>query len=108
MQASRSCTVRQATRYSNQKSDYLKFNSLLSQARENNVEMMLNMLRVKEYKNYITFSRSKFDFVPPGGERVYGSMESLHNRYHGLCGGEGHMSRVPVAAFDLIFWLHHW
>ena len=26
--------------------------------------------------------------------------------YNGL--GLGHMSDVPVAAFDPIFWLHHW
>ena len=26
--------------------------------------------------------------------------------YKGL--GLGHMSDVPVAAFDPIFWLHHW
>ena len=26
--------------------------------------------------------------------------------YQGL--GLGHMSDVPVAAFDPIFWLHHW
>ena len=33
---------------------------------------------------------------------------SVHGRYHVLIGGQnGHMSSVPVAAFDPIFWLHH-
>lgn len=36
-----------------------------------------------------------------------GSLEDIHNTYHDVCGGDGHMSRVPVAAFDPIFWLHH-
>ena len=80
------------------------------------------MLCIPGYKRYIYFSHSSRD-PDTGKERnrlpgipddaddpnhLYGSIESIHNRYHGLCGGEGHMSRVPVAAFDPIFWLHHW
>ncbi|KAK8118433.1 uncharacterized protein PG998_003059 [Apiospora kogelbergensis] len=62
----------------------------------------------------------------PGGivasDDVSGSLEGLHNLYHLLIGGNcpklkdgypyvgrggGHMSRVPVSAFDPIFWSHH-
>ncbi|TFK74620.1 Di-copper centre-containing protein [Pluteus cervinus] len=35
------------------------------------------------------------------------SLESIHDTVHVLLGGAGHMSSVPVAAFDPIFWLHH-
>lgn len=55
-------------------------------------------------------------------EKDYASAENLHDFIHGVCGGDpadykdganvthllGHMSHVPVAAFDPIFWVHHW
>ncbi|KAI1099645.1 common central domain of tyrosinase-domain-containing protein [Jackrogersella minutella] len=43
----------------------------------------------------------------------YMSLEYIHNNVHNLSGGSsletglGHMSDVPVAAFDPLFWLHH-
>ncbi|KAF9775275.1 hypothetical protein IL306_006642 [Fusarium sp. DS 682] len=47
----------------------------------------------------------------------FGSIEDIHNALHTLVGGQGrdafnrrrtgHMSRVPISAFDPIFWLHH-
>jgi len=52
---------------------------------------------------------------------VYNNCESLHNSMHGWCGGspklawgsgtplqQGHMSDPSVAAFDPLFWFHHW
>jgi tyrosinase len=37
-----------------------------------------------------------------------GSVEQLHNRVHVWVGGEdGHMSQIPFAAYDPIFWAHH-
>lgn len=58
----------------------------------------------------------------------YMSLEFIHNNIHNITGGSslgydpndkhsldpqgiyglGHMSDVPVAAFDPIFWMHHW
>ncbi|KAI0342996.1 Di-copper centre-containing protein [Trametopsis cervina] len=35
------------------------------------------------------------------------SLEGVHDMVHNLIGGTGHMSNVPVAAFDPIFWYHH-
>lgn len=34
----------------------------------------------------------------------------VHNNIHGWVGGDfnGHMSQIPVASFDPMFWLHHW
>ncbi|KAF4455889.1 tyrosinase precursor [Fusarium albosuccineum] len=47
----------------------------------------------------------------------FGSIEDIHNTLHVLVGGQGrdnlgrgrtgHMSQVPISAFDPIFWLHH-
>lgn len=37
------------------------------------------------------------------------NIEFIHNNIHWWAGGEGgHMSQIPVATFDPIFWLHHW
>lgn len=36
------------------------------------------------------------------------NLEFIHNYVHGCAGGDGHMGNVPVAAFDPLFWLHHW
>jgi hypothetical protein len=38
------------------------------------------------------------------------NIEYIHNMVHGWVGGElgGHMSQIPVASFDPLFWLHHW
>lgn len=57
-------------------------------------------------------------------QEVYASAENLHDWIHFVCGGPaalrklstrpetlqllGHMGNVPVAAFDPIFWIHHW
>lgn len=35
------------------------------------------------------------------------SLESIHDQVHVLIGGNGHMSNVPMAGFDPIFFLHH-
>ncbi|KAJ6103635.1 Concanavalin A-like lectin/glucanases superfamily [Penicillium sp. IBT 16267x] len=37
------------------------------------------------------------------------NIEYLHNNIHGWVGGDlnGHMSQIPVATFDPMFWLHH-
>ena len=58
---------------------------------------------------------------PGYNQKVYAfdSIENIHDSLHGWCGGDvttiddgvallGHMSDVTVAAFDPIFWLHHW
>jgi tyrosinase len=36
------------------------------------------------------------------------NIEFIHNNIHYWVGGNGgHMSQIPVATFDPIFWLHH-
>ncbi|KAF7868351.1 hypothetical protein EAF04_004883 [Stromatinia cepivora] len=44
------------------------------------------------------------------GSSGFGNIESIHDTVHTLTGGliySGHMSVVPVAAYDPIFWFHH-
>ena len=36
------------------------------------------------------------------------SLESIHDAIHNAVGSNGHMAYVPWAAFDPVFWLHHW
>jgi Common central domain of tyrosinase len=46
---------------------------------------------------------------PDGKAATYGSIEGMHNNYHGLIGGSGgHMNHPSIAAFDPVFWMHHW
>ncbi len=44
----------------------------------------------------------------PSFEDFTGQLEELHNNVHVWVGGsKGHMSDIPFAAFDPIFWAHH-
>lgn len=70
--------------------------------------------RVVTMDNYEHFSTTR---RPKGSPDIRGwaSIESLHNIIHLWCGGgnfgepaKGHMALNEVAAFDPIFWLHHW
>lgn len=103
---SRSFTERQDNRLVG-KSDHRQLNTVLAQRRESQVEALLNFFNpALAYNEYMNFSTSAWG----EGAEVNGSVESLHDDYHGNCGGGrgGHMSHVPAAAFDPVFWLHHW
>ncbi|KAK0671448.1 common central domain of tyrosinase-domain-containing protein [Cercophora samala] len=82
--------------------------------------------RVVNIPKFEDFATKRFEGMGPDEkdnqkEIVFGSAENLHDWIHGVCGGEdvrptvggknlfllGHMSNVPVAAFDPIFWVHH-
>ncbi|KAI5782554.1 common central domain of tyrosinase-domain-containing protein [Geopyxis carbonaria] len=54
-------------------------------------------------RSFSRFSSSAFSSADtPASVR---SLESIHDVIHGSVGG--HMSQVPLAAFDPLFWLHH-
>ncbi|CAH0055494.1 unnamed protein product [Clonostachys solani] len=60
------------------------------------------------------FASTKWENEHPKKRKTgYMSLEYIHNNVHNMVGGSnflsgaGHMSDVPVAAFDPIFWLHH-
>lgn len=102
-------------------------NQALNKIREDEMRLSLAMIERGEYSNFKYFSTARAVSIP--GRRddpskiiknFTGSIESLHNNYHVYTGGfagareniktriGGHMSCVPVAAFDPIFWFHHW
>jgi tyrosinase len=58
------------------------------------------------YSKYATMSNDAFR--GRGKPGTYGSLEGIHNTIHNVTGGGGNMSDPDVAAFDPIFWLHHW
>ena len=100
-------------------------NRVLNELRMDSNRLVLQMLGNKAYSQYDVFAcnRSKNPTVnPPSGstkkatEYIYkeasGSIEALHGTYHVIVGGSpfpakkipgGHMSRVPIAAFDPVF-----
>ncbi|KAG8527795.1 uncharacterized protein KY384_007949 [Bacidia gigantensis] len=102
-------------------------NSTINELRMDSNRLMLNMLSNKEtdvYNNYDVFSTNKKGTPtvakPPQDAKEAektmwygsGSLEALHGIYHVIIGGlpnintktwAGHMTQVPVAAFDPIF-----
>ncbi|KAF4497184.1 tyrosinase precursor [Fusarium agapanthi] len=75
----------------------------------------VNRMFAKGYNsNWGQFASTKWIAEDQGCPKTgYISLEYIHNNIHNLTGGSdyatgmGHMSDVPVAAFDPIFWLHH-
>lgn len=82
---------------------------------------------IESFEDFAT-KRCKNNGPGDGGltkDYAFDSCESLHDNVHGWCGGDvtsekekkdpnekpvrymGHMSHVPLAAYDPIFWLHH-
>jgi tyrosinase len=79
-------------------------NQDLNQEREGLVGTMFNLLTIGDYKDYRMFSNHSTQ-----SRLARGSVEGFHDQYHGIIGGfAGHMSYPPIAAFDPVFWLHHW
>ncbi|KAF4334818.1 tyrosinase precursor (monophenol monooxygenase) [Fusarium beomiforme] len=101
-------------------------NTVLNKIREDEMRSSLAMIELGAYSNFQAFStdgvnvKQKFKYLDPGEalRTNTGSIEDLHGDYHVYIGGfqgtmskmtsrSGHMSCVPVAAFDPIFWIHH-
>ncbi|KAM5523936.1 Tyrosinase 5 [Fusarium oxysporum f. sp. phaseoli] len=102
-------------------------NTVLNKIREDEMRCSLSMIESGVYSNFQAFSTDgvnlghKFKYLRDKKEILRtntGSIEGLHNDYHVFIGGfqgtrgnikstSGHMSCVPVAAFDPIFWIHH-
>lgn len=97
-------------------------NKVLNKIREDEMRCSLAMIEQGAYSNFQAFASTGVDVGQEFKEifkKNTGSIEGLHNDYHVLIGGfegtfsemkskSGHMSCVPVAAFDPIFWIHHW
>ncbi|RPA75533.1 Di-copper centre-containing protein [Ascobolus immersus RN42] len=105
----------QTVRYPRKNRDLIsmvtKMNQTIQMNRAPGVEYLVHMMENEEYKKYETFAATGLEDdgeTPIQTPLANGSLEGLHNRYHLIIGGTGgHMSRVPTAAFDPIFWLHH-
>jgi hypothetical protein len=70
-------------------------------------EMVYRLLTVPmEYSSFATTAQLSDDQNVASDVNI----EYLHNNVHGWVGGDynGHMSQIPVATFDPLFWLHHW
>ena len=59
---------------------------------------------IADQPDYAPFSNTGFT---DSRGASYNSLENMHNAIHSLVGNGGHMSFVPYAGFDPIFWLHH-
>ncbi|MCJ1284989.1 hypothetical protein MMC26_004326 [Xylographa opegraphella] len=100
-------------------------NQALNMIREDEMRASLVMIERGEYSNYLNFSTNGVEIEGPDPDDISailkkntGSLEALHNNYHVYIGGftgprgpkgkkTGHMTCVPVAAFDPVFWIHH-
>lgn len=128
--------TKRTIRYGQSRDPIADMNQALNKIREDNLRMSLNLIEHGAYDNYEVFA-TKADIQPvqlqgtdpnaaPNQARTIftrpsGSIEGLHGTYHIMVGGwddiaaskkqaagSGHMSSVPVAAFDPVFWMHHW
>jgi len=71
-------------------------------------EAVYRMYTKDHFSTYDAFASTRLvDDLNPGD---YLSIEGVHNNIHNWTGGAygGHMMDTLVAAFDPIFWLHHW
>lgn len=99
-----------------------RMNKKLNELRMDANRYLLDLVSQSYYKSYDVFASQG---VPGGSGRsalkdpdhakatrqafnFSGSLESIHGLYHVLSGGAGHMGRVALAAYDPIFWFHHW
>ena len=81
--------------------------------------------RVLTFSSFEDFATKRLpgagaETIPNSKDFAFDSSENLHDNVRGWCGGPitkpdsknasqmGHMSHVPLAAFDPIFWMHHW
>lgn len=99
-----------------------RLNKTLNEFRMDANRYLLDLISQPYYKSYDIFatqgrpggsgrSAPKDKVHPQASTNAFGSsgsLESMHGLYHGLCGSGGHMGRVAVAAYDPIFWFHHW
>jgi tyrosinase len=92
------------------KSSVQTLNCSVNELREDTIRMSLNFVENGAYNDYLSYSTARAPTAkdPLDGKSAVGSLEGVHGNYHGLVGGEGHMSSVLTAAFDPIFFLHHW
>ena len=127
--------TKRTIRYGQSRDPIADMNQALNKIREDNLRMSLNLVEHGAYNDYEVFATKasppvEFKGTDPNAApdqartiftRPSGSIEGLHGTYRIVVGGwddvadskrqaasSGHMSSVPVAAFDPVFWMHHW
>jgi tyrosinase len=73
-------------------------NAIIVKQQPNLRDMLYKLLTTYQSFNQVSNKAS-------GG--TIGNFETLHDGIHSVF-GLGHMGIIEVAAFDPIFWLHHW
>ena len=74
-------------------------------------EMVYRLLTYPlDFKSFATTARDATEISASGSKVMLDmNLEFIHNNIHYWVGGDGgHMSQIPVATFDPIFWFHHW
>lgn len=112
-------------RHSGDSSSVHRMNAGLNKIREDAMRKVLQMIEKGVYSNYYVFSTQGApdpNSDPDRDRELFGkplgNIEALHGNYHVYVGGFigprekiehliGHMSCVPVSAFDPVFWMHH-
>lgn len=74
----------------------------------NNIRGSLQDQLYQIYSTCDTYSEVGLDAASTGTTKCSNSLEGIHNIIHTTMGGsKGHMTVLPLAAFDPSFWLHH-
>lgn len=70
-------------------------------------EAVYRLFAKSSFASYTAFGTTRY---VQSDKPAYLNLEDIHNNVHDWTGGPfgGFMASVPVAAFDPIFWLHHW
>jgi tyrosinase len=63
---------------------------------------------LRSYPEFGAMSHNRFVRDSRKSWTGWGSLEDIHNAVHDYVGGTGHMGDPSIAAFDPIFWFHHW
>lgn len=84
-------------------------------SREADAESQYDAMSLELGKNQPSLRRSVFkiflqhDYSKISNDRTSSdTIEAVHDMIHNMFGRGGHMSYLAYAAFDPIFWLHHW
>ena len=97
----RQTTVRHKASGKTLRSNPLEMNTEINNSREGEQQVLIDMLLDPVYANFESFAANT-NTVGPNG-----SLEGIHNNYHGHIGGLGQVGDPKVAAFDPVFWIHH-
>lgn len=111
-------TVRHPTDIESETHDLKAMSDSLNSGRQGRTTMMIKLLNSKPYQDLSVVASDRLkqgdltktkDVPDPDTRDGMGSLEgTLHGNYHGLIGGDGVMGDPRVAAFDPVFWFHHW